>query len=66
VTNAERMEAELESPFILSTDKKISAIQDILPVLEQAVRVGKPLLILAEDVDGEALATLVDGDRPPV
>ena len=59
VTNAERMEAELESPFILITDKKISAIQDILPVLEQAVRVGKPLLILAEDVDGEALATLV-------
>jgi chaperonin GroEL len=59
VTNPERMEAELESPFILITDKKISAIQDILPVLEMAVRVGKPLVILAEDVDGEALATLV-------
>jgi chaperonin GroEL len=58
-TNPERMEAELESPFILITDKKISAIQDILPVLEMAVRVGKPLVILAEDVDGEALATLV-------
>jgi chaperonin GroEL len=58
-TNPERMEAELESPFILITDKKISSIQDILPVLEMAVRVGKPLVILAEDVDGEALATLV-------
>ena len=59
VTNAERMEAELDAPFILITDKKISAIQDVLPTLEQAVRQGKPLVILAEDVDGEALATLV-------
>src|SRR4051812_26650145 len=59
VTNPERMEAELDDPFILITDKKISAIKDILPVLEQAVQQGKPLVILAEDVDGEALATLV-------
>ena len=59
VTNPERMEAELDEPFILITDKKISAIKDILPVLEQVVQQGKPLVILAEDVDGEALATLV-------
>jgi chaperonin GroEL len=59
VTNPERMEAELENPFILITDKKVSAIKDILPVLEQVAQQGKPLVILAEDVDGEALATLV-------
>ena len=59
VTNPERMEAELDNPFILITDKKVSAIKDILPVLEQAAQQGKPLVILAEDVDGEALATLV-------
>ncbi|MBA2595111.1 MAG: chaperonin GroEL [Chloroflexia bacterium] len=59
VTNPERMEAELDTPFILITDKKISAIKDILPVLEQVAQQGKPLVILAEDVDGEALATLV-------
>ena len=59
VTNPERMEAELDHPFILITDKKISAIKDILPVLEQVAQQGKPLVILAEDVDGEALATLV-------
>src|SRR5215216_109898 len=59
VTNTERMEAELDDPFILITDKKVSAIADILPVLEQVARAGRPLLILSEDVDGEALATLV-------
>jgi chaperonin GroEL len=59
VTNPERMEAELEAPLILITDQKISAIKDILPVLEQVAQQGKPLVILAEDVDGEALATLV-------
>jgi len=53
------MEAELEAPYVLITDKKISAIADILPALEQVARSGRPLLILAEDVDGEALATLV-------
>ncbi len=59
VSNAERMEAELDDPYLLITDKKISAIADILPTLEQVARTGRPLVILAEDVDGEALATLV-------
>src|SRR5829696_5431967 len=59
VTNTERMEAELDDAFILITDKKVSAIADILPTLEQVARQGKPLVIVAEDVDGEALATLV-------
>ncbi|HEU5434238.1 MAG TPA: chaperonin GroEL [Thermomicrobiales bacterium] len=59
VTNTERMEAELDDPFILITDKKISSIQDILPVLEKVAGARAPLVIIAEDVDGEALATLV-------
>ncbi|MCE2849913.1 MAG: chaperonin GroEL [Roseiflexaceae bacterium] len=59
VTNSERMESELENPYILITDKKISAIQEILPVLEKTLQVTKNLVIIAEDVDGEALATLV-------
>jgi chaperonin GroEL len=59
VTNAERMEAELEDPYILITDKKIAGINDILPVLEKALQVTKNFVIIAEDVDGEALATLV-------
>ncbi|MBI4494299.1 MAG: chaperonin GroEL [Chloroflexi bacterium] len=58
-TNPDRMEAVLEDPFILITDKKVSAIADILPVLERILQVSKNLLIIAEDVDGEALATLV-------
>ncbi|MGE3796942.1 MAG: chaperonin GroEL [Thermomicrobiales bacterium] len=59
VTNPERMEAEFEEPFILIHDKKISAIADILPTLELVARAGRGLVIVAEDVDGEALATLV-------
>jgi len=59
VTNTERMEAEFDDPYVLITDKKISAIQDILPTIETVARMGKPLVIIAEDVDGEALATLV-------
>lgn len=59
VTNNDKMEAELEAPYILITDKKISNIQDILPLLEQILQASKPLLIIADDVDGEALPTLV-------
>ena len=59
VTNPDKMEAELENPFILIHDKKISNMKDLLPVLEQTAQGGRPLLIIAEDVDGEALATLV-------
>ncbi len=59
VTNSEKMTADLEDPYILIYDKKISAMKDLLPVLEPVAQSGKPLLIIAEDVDGEALATLV-------
>ena len=59
VTDSDKMEAILENPYVLITDKKISSIQEILPVLEQVVQQGKPLLLISEDVEGEALATLV-------
>ena len=59
ITNAERMETVIEDPYILITDKKISAVSDLLPALEKILQVSKNLLIIAEDVDGEALATLV-------
>lgn len=59
VTNTEKMECEMENPFILIYDKKISALKDMLPVLEAVAQSGRPLLIIAEDVDSEALATLV-------
>src|SRR4029450_10758364 len=58
VTNADRMEAALENPAILITDKKISSIQDLLPALEKAVQLGRPIFTVAEDIDGEAVATL--------
>jgi chaperonin GroEL len=59
VTNAQRMEAVLEEPYILITDRKISAVADLLPLLEKVVQMSKPLLIIAEDVEGEALATVI-------
>ncbi len=59
VTNAEKMEVDLDTPYILIYDKKISSMKELLPILEQVVQTGKPLVIIAEDIDGEALATLV-------
>jgi chaperonin GroEL len=59
VTNTEKMEAELDSPFILIYDKKVSSMKELLPILEQSAQTGKPLVIIAEEVEGEALATLV-------
>jgi chaperonin GroEL len=59
VTNTEKMEVELEKPFILISEKKVSSMKELLPVLESVAQTGRPLLIISEDVDGEALATLV-------
>lgn len=59
ITDADKMEAELENPYILIYDKKISTMKDLLPILEQTAKAGRPLMIIAEDVDGEALSTLV-------
>ncbi|MBK9799808.1 MAG: chaperonin GroEL [Bacteroidetes bacterium] len=59
VTNAEKMEAVMETPYVLIYDKKISSMKELLPILEKAAQSGRPLLIIAEDIDGEALATLV-------
>jgi chaperonin GroEL len=59
ITDKERMEAVMDDPYILITDKKISAVKDLLPILEKVVQTGKPLVIIAEDLEGEALATIV-------
>ena len=59
ITNADKMRVEMEDPYILINEKKLSGLQELLPLLEAVVQTGKPLLIVAEDVEGEALATLV-------
>ena len=59
VTDTEKMEAVMDDPYVLITDRKISSVADILPVLEQVVKQGKQIVIIAEDLDGEALATIV-------
>ena len=59
ITDADKMETNMENPYILIYDKKISAMKDLLPVLEETAKSGRPLFIIAEDVDGEALSTLV-------
>src|SRR5438034_473293 len=59
ITNADKMRVEMEDPYILINEKKLSGLQELLPLLESVVQTGKPLLIIAEDVEGEALATLV-------
>ena len=59
ITNADKMETELDNPYIVIYDKKISTMKDLLPILEETAKSGRPLMIIAEDVDGEALSTLV-------
>ena len=58
ITDADKMEANIENPYILIYDKKISTMKDLLPILEATAKSGRPLMIIAEDVDGEALSTL--------